>query len=430
MSELQDEESVRVQDATSWLQIKPAFDPRFPPHLESCFVADTESVRLAALKVVNGSGCIASIIVSPILWLSLPDAHHAVLRQFVCGVLPMALGFALALRTSTSIVIKEGLQVLLALAMGVVIANLLQNSRHSPESYLFGGLLLLGILSAVGARLSFRATRILMLGLTLVFETTIWRLPNVTTAAGVGLALMWVFVAFYVLYGNWQTEIETRRTYALTLLERASRDDLARANEELVALAGRDPLTELANRRSYESWLSLHWRRAAADGSCIGLILVDIDFFKRYNDHYGHAGGDDCLRAVARAMRESARETSDYVARLGGEEFAVLLPGLSPDLCADVAERLRQAVYALQLAHEGAGQGKVVTISCGAACLAITPDMSPNDLFETADAALYRAKEAGRNRVWLSASSNDKPPPPRAAGGEVRIVRQAVNTSL
>jgi len=404
-----------VKDATSWLSSQLKLDPKFPPQLESDFVADTQALRLAALKVVNGSGCIASIIMIPVLWWLLPDAREAVLRQFAGGVAPMALGYAVALRTSASIQIKEGLQVLLALAMGVVMGELLRTSRHSPDSYLFGGLLLLGVLSAVGARLSFRATTALIAGLTLIFVTDIWRLPNVNAAAGAGLVLMWMFVAFYVLYGNWQTEVETRRTYALTLLERASRDDLARANEELVALAGRDPLTGLANRRSYESSLSLHWDRATAEAGRIGLVLVDIDFFKRYNDYYGHSGGDDCLRAVARAMRDSVRGASDNVARLGGEEFALLLPGLEIAICADIAERLRLAVQDLQMAHEGAGPGRIVTISCGVACLTITPESTPKDLFDAADAALYRSKETGRNRVTLSSSRDDRSPPHLAA---------------
>lgn len=388
--------------ASAWLAgDRFRLDLVFPPVLEALFTADTEAARLRALRVVNGAGCAVSIAIVPVIWMVLPDARGAIERQFVGGVIPMALLYAVLVRTRLSLAVKEWLQISMAVAMGLLIGSVLRMSRHSPESYFFGSLMLLGVLSAIGGRVSFRATSVLMAGLTAVFDAMIWAMPGVPVESGVGLSLMWTFSAFYVLYGNWQYEAELRRGYALALLERRARDDLAGANRELARLAERDALTDLANRRSYEAWLSLHWGRAAADGGRIGLIVADIDRFKLYNDHYGHAGGDACLRAVAACLRDGLRGTSDHLARLGGEEFVILLPGLPLEACGDVAERIRRCVEAMALPHAGAGPGTIVTISCGAASLQVTPETSPATLFDLADAALYRAKEGGRNRVCL-----------------------------
>ena len=186
------------------------------------------------------------------------------------------------------------------------------------------------------------------------------------------------------------------------MLAASAGHDLALANGELAALAGRDALTGLANRRSYDAWMLLHWGRAADTGNAVGLVVIDIDFFKQYNDHYGHAAGDACLRSVAGALRDSLRGTTDYVARLGGEEFVALLLGPAAAQIGEVAERLRIAVAALELPHAGSGRGKTVTVSCGAAGGAVTEGVLPASLFEAADKALYQAKRTGRNRVCLA----------------------------
>lgn len=182
------------------------------------------------------------------------------------------------------------------------------------------------------------------------------------------------------------------------------RTQLERANAELRALSGQDGLTGIANRRRFDEQIRLEWRRCRRDGYPLALVLADVDYFKRYNDHYGHLQGDDCLIAVAGALKRCVQRAGDLVARYGGEEFAILLPNTDSAGAACVAERVRAAVEALQLPHAASDTAPVVTLSMGVAVF--TPqqlgEATPEDLIHHADQALYQAKAQGRNRVTVN----------------------------
>ena len=181
---------------------------------------------------------------------------------------------------------------------------------------------------------------------------------------------------------------------------------LARANQTLLQYAERDHLTGLFNRRYMDDRLSYEITRAQREGTSLSLCMADIDFFKRYNDTYGHPAGDQVLRAVADALRGGLRP-GDSVSRYGGEEFLVILPDTSAEGALAVAERLRERVMALEIVHETNPIGSVLTISLGvmswdsplSVCsIQSTADIA-TELISCSDAALYRAKQQGRNRV-------------------------------
>jgi diguanylate cyclase (GGDEF)-like protein len=173
---------------------------------------------------------------------------------------------------------------------------------------------------------------------------------------------------------------------------------LAAANAQLEDLARVDPLTGMANKRRLGEVLDSMCAYAGRAGKPVSVIMIDIDHFKQYNDHYGHLRGDACLQAVATALAGSVRD-GDLVARFGGEEFSIVLAGTGPDEALAIAERARAAVAGLAEEHAGAPRG-IVTISAGVSTvLPAGADGPGEDLLRRADTALYAAKRDGRNRV-------------------------------
>jgi diguanylate cyclase (GGDEF)-like protein/PAS domain S-box-containing protein len=170
----------------------------------------------------------------------------------------------------------------------------------------------------------------------------------------------------------------------------------------LEKLATRDGLTGLANRRCFDDTLAAEWQRAQRQCQPISLLMVDVDNFKAYNDANGHLGGDECLKRIATAVASEMR-ANDLVARYGGEEFAVILPNQSLKGAAIVAERIRSRVELLRLPN-GLAPLRQVTVSIGAATAIAGPDNTASELVAIADAALYRAKHLGRNRISLPSS--------------------------
>jgi diguanylate cyclase (GGDEF)-like protein len=180
--------------------------------------------------------------------------------------------------------------------------------------------------------------------------------------------------------------------------------ELREANQRLEALSISDPLTGLANRRRLDEVLQSEWLRALRGHGSIGVVMIDIDHFKRYNDHYGHVSGDSCLCAVATALQATVRQGVDFAARYGGEEFILVLPDADAAAAVRAAERAHAAVLALREPHAASDLG-YVTISVGVAALMPTHEIDAGQLIELADAALYDAKQQGRNRVTLAGTA-------------------------
>jgi diguanylate cyclase (GGDEF)-like protein/PAS domain S-box-containing protein len=176
---------------------------------------------------------------------------------------------------------------------------------------------------------------------------------------------------------------------------------LRKMNQDLHLLATLDGLTGVANRRRFDEFISREWGRMRRERTPLSLILCDIDFFKLYNDTYGHQAGDDCLRAVAQAIRKSVNRPTDLVARYGGEEFAVVLSNTNAKGAVKIAENIRRQVEELSVAHHQPSGSRNLTISCGVSCLTPVEDNAPDRLIALADKGLYEAKNQGRNRVIL-----------------------------
>ena len=215
--------------------------------------------------------------------------------------------------------------------------------------------------------------------------TSRWReLLRIAAPIAAGLLCVWLVLA-YKQHKAWRRERALKR-----LLEQQVR---------------RDPLTQVANRLALDERLREDWHRAIRHGQPLSVLMIDVDDFKRYNDHYGHITGDQCLQRVAEAISSVAARATDLVARFGGEEFMVLLPDTGAGQALALAQAIRAAVHDMALAHPFSAHERRVTVSVGVASMEIGPapnthfDQARKHLLERADAALYVAKHAGKNRV-------------------------------
>ncbi|MEE4355735.1 MAG: diguanylate cyclase [Desulfococcaceae bacterium] len=195
-------------------------------------------------------------------------------------------------------------------------------------------------------------------------------------------------------------------------------EELRIKTDMLEKLSMRDGLTDIPNRRYFDERANLEWRRAVRSGLPLSLVMMDIDHFKLYNDHYGHGAGDDCLKQVARALMKSCARPSDLVARYGGEEFVALLPETDAEGARCLAEKMRAAAEALSVPHDFSGTAGVVTLSVGVATHgseSVKTDLQ--HLHKCADQAIYRAKAQGRNRVQGEAAAADMETDAETAAG-------------
>jgi two-component system, chemotaxis family, response regulator WspR len=192
------------------------------------------------------------------------------------------------------------------------------------------------------------------------------------------------------------------RDEAYRALEALKRE-LELKNAALAQLSMQDGLTGIANRRRFDQVLLTECGRAKREETELSLLLMDVDFFKKYNDTYGHQAGDDCLKRVGSALAQATRRPADLAARYGGEEFALVLPGTPAEGALHVAEAVRSAVEALQIPHSASTVAQHVTVSLGVVTTAPGATLTPKELIAVADLGLYAAKRSGRNRFAVRA---------------------------
>jgi len=195
---------------------------------------------------------------------------------------------------------------------------------------------------------------------------------------------------------------------AIYLGARIHDEEQRAATEQLQHIATTDALTGLANRRAFDEALGREWHRCGRSRSPLSLLMVDVDYFKTFNDAYGHVAGDTCLRQIAQSVATCAKRPGDVAARYGGEEFAIVLPETDVDRAAQLAEQMCDAVRALAIPHQGSSLGHI-TISVGVASVVPDGTMDPQALIERADTQLYRAKDSGRNRAVAQAYQSEAP---------------------
>lgn len=274
-----------------------------------------------------------------------------------------------------------------------------------PEQYHIFLIILLISLAAAGITLAIRTViysvfkiGVLLpaIGWLLLQEATINRILGVFLV--IFMVAMWLFAhqVSRALYNSFRLQLENQ-SLANSLKQSNAR--LHVLNEELTQLSATDSLTLVANRRYFDNRFVSEFSRASREETALAIIMIDVDFFKAYNDELGHVAGDECLQKIAIAIRDSLKRPTDLVARYGGEEFIVLLPSTSIEGAISLADEIRIQVIKLKLVHPTSSVSSYVTVSLGVTGAYPGKDVSKEVLLKKADEALYHAKAAGRNKV-------------------------------
>ncbi len=370
---------------------------RFPAPLEDIFERETSVARVRHMIV---AGMIAVLTYDLFLFSDysmVPDIIKAALIIRLGIVTPLTLLVMAAQYRGLSPQLREGAGMAVTLAGGAGLIYLLGLSREPNASYYIYGLILVIMFGNIVLQLRFwyavAASLVMMAVYSTVTLATLGSLP-ITQINNIVVLLSTVALS---LFANYKLEQDHRRSYLLNLRERIHGAVLSDRNNKLMELSHIDPLTGLANRRELTEYLDLLLQKPATNQ--LAIVMFDVDHFKLYNNYYGHPMGDECLRQIAIVLAKSARRSADLVVRFGGEEFVAVLPGCDLPTAERFAERILKAVQDLLIPHAASPISIYVSISAGVATGRITTSTDVQSIFARADAALYRAKSAGRNCV-------------------------------
>lgn len=373
----------------------------FPDPLEQEFQRDyasryrthTQLALLLGVAVLLASGAIDSV------WQ--PSVAGQMWTVRLMTALPL-IGLLLLSRGSLGERHMQGLAALASCVAGAGLAGLSQTALTPFNHYYSGAITLVMLIVFVLSRMQFKWGVRSALAMLVILNTGLLGFGTADIRLITINNFLFVTSAVFALVGTFLIERSLRQNYLQSRLLAFQNSGLEESNLRLQFLTAIDGLTQIANRRSLDATLGTEWQRALRKREPIGMVMIDVDHFKLFNDTYGHQAGDQCLREVADAVKDFARRPGDLAARYGGEEFVLVLANANQQQARLVAERVRDKIVALAIPHEGSSHGSV-TASFGVASLVPgSHEGGPEVLLLAADQALYRAKEGGRNRVVVS----------------------------
>lgn len=287
--------------------------------------------------------------------------------------------------------------IIIMIAGSIMVMLLISN--HPNVIHYYTGILIVTTFGNIVVRPRFNYALIISISISLLYIFTAFSVSQMNSNAVINSCIVLLVNTILTLFGNFHLSIEHRREFLLSLLRRVDSIKLEESNMLLEKLSISDELTGLSNRRYFDLEFGKEWRNCLRNKLPLSAIFIDIDFFKDYNDYYGHQQGDLCLEIVAKGLSKIARRPGDCVARYGGEEFVVFLSNTELKDALAVAENARAIVEGLQVRHGSSPLSQYVTVSLGVACVVPSAEKEPEDLILYADRALYIAKSKGRNRV-------------------------------
>ncbi|HEX5356866.1 MAG TPA: GGDEF domain-containing protein [Aquabacterium sp.] len=393
-----------------------------PPSLRMDAVDEARFVEAcgpARVQHFVASGLLALLVYNLFLLVDarmIPDVYPQALTMRLFIFSPVALFLLLigvrfnALLARLPRPLLEGTLMMTGVITALNMGWLLMHS-HSPYAGMYtAGLVPITIYGNLVQRFRFRYALVFSLVVMATCLACVWARSdrvNPYDVFDVPLALLVAIIAVYTLAMNYRFELEERRRFVWQLRAQALHQELSASQARLDELSRHDPLTGVPNRRHVDAYLTQQWAHLREAHGDLALLLMDVDHFKAYNDRYGHPAGDQCLKHVAQVLQRSVPASQGCVARWGGEEFIVVLPGAQLHSAMKMAQGLCAAVRELGLRHEGSATCGSVTISLGVAVVrpALTSSVDSIDsLIAQADAALYRAKAGGRNRAEAALS--------------------------
>ncbi len=372
--------------------------PWFPPELERRFEDDTCNVRVRDLRFTMILGTVFYYLTALTDPVFVPDLG---LNGLLLRTIPLPfMLFAIIVGTGLPGPIRERYTAATTVLIIAQLAVIPAASKAPLAPYAFTSAMLALIYANTTLVLRFRmACAFTAVSCTVIVVLAVFR-DGPGNALGWAIGLQAVIAGLFSLVANYRIEWSARLSYLLSTREALRLRALAADREALRTLSSTDELTGLANRGSLNRRCRHVFSDPVNQGRPAALLMMDVDHFKRYNDHYGHIAGDECLRAIAKRISESVRGHNDTVARYGGEEFVVLSLNITPAQAWTLADRICTAVSDLSLPHDNRGDGlDHVTISVGIATTTIGAGSSLESLMESADRGLYAAKRNGRNRV-------------------------------
>lgn len=377
---------------------------RFADPLEQRFLDDGAAARLRYTRI---SGLLSLLVFDFFLLadhLMAPDVFDAALQVRLFYFTPPALLLLLVTWLARDWVLRatppqltESLALISGVLAAACLAYILSLSQSPTSQYYHVGLMVVITYGNIVQRLRFRYAVLFSAIVYAIHIGGVLMVPAFNQQLILPVVALVGATTAFTLMANHAMERDERRHYLLSRRRTALMAELAQLHQRLQNLSRMDALTGLYNRRHIQEHLQQAWQRAQHDGSELAVVMIDIDHFKRFNDRHGHPAGDRCLSQVAEALSACLRQPADAVARFGGEEFIAVLPRTALAEAREVAERIRQAVQALQIPHADASG--VVTVSVGVSAGRAGDGQIEAALVSAADEALYEAKHAGRNRV-------------------------------
>lgn len=387
--------SLTADDVADAAARRPRWHLAFPPAIEDRFDSAIRSARIFHLRLLVPIGLLAYLAYSPIDSFTFPELGAGPFTLRCAVVVPLGVVLLMSVHLMSAALREAYAGTAMTIVM-ILTIGFVASARNEASAHGMFCALMVSMFGTVTLRLRFPWA----LAFTLLNLVAVVGLLAVRTDLPDGLraiiAVSMTICALFGLVANWQLERAERKAFLATLFEQLKSEQLSQDALALSELVRIDPLTQLANRRAFDDRLAdLQDERQA-----FSLLMIDVDFFKLYNDRYGHLAGDTCLQRVADILVASSARPGDLVARFGGEEFVVLLADCRAQEARWVADSIRLQIAEADIAHAGRGDGtEHVTVSVGVASAPERDRNAADAILQVADSRLYACKRAGRDRV-------------------------------